>query len=128
MNISDVNNDGIGMDGMDPVAYKAGEPLKGTSEFRSTVDKVTYHFVNKENLTLFEEDPAAYIPVAGSYLSHGVRGKLNDLDDDKKYVGNKTFHKNRQLEDSTEKGKSGVPNDMKEDGDVEMQNLSDSNS
>ena len=69
MSLTDLDNDGIALDGMDPVSYKNGEGLRGTAEFSSELRGITYRFANRENLEAFEADPAAYIPdYAGSFV------------------------------------------------------------
>lgn len=69
MSLNDLDNDGIALDGMDPVSYKNGEGLLGTSEFTFDLRGVTYRFANAANLEAFQADPAQYIPdFAGSYL------------------------------------------------------------
>ncbi len=126
MNISDINDDGIGLDGFDPVAYFEGEPLKGVQDYRFTVDKVTYLFANLENLERFTKEPAKYIPIAGSFQTKKTVGNLNDADTTNKFVGSKSLQDRSHLDDvKTPSGKKR-PNEMKEDGDIEMQNLSDS--
>lgn len=69
MSLNDLDNDGIALDGMDPVSYKNGEGLLGTSEYSYDLRGVTYRFANRENLEAFQTDPAKYIPdFAGSYV------------------------------------------------------------
>jgi YHS domain-containing protein len=73
MNISDVNQDGIGIDGMDPVAYYNGEFLRGDPTLSYTIEDITYLFANEENLEAFEEDPGKYIPIGGNLELNGTR-------------------------------------------------------
>ncbi len=126
MNIADLNKDGIGLDGLDPVAYAQGEPLRGTPEFRATVDKVTFHFANADNLDAFNEDPGKYLSTLLNSSPEKMVGDINDADDSGRYVGDRTHNPTRSLEDAVEGSEEDVPNDLKEDGDWEMQNLSDS--
>lgn len=69
MSLNDLDNDGIALDGMDPVSYKHGEGLIGSPEFSYELRGITYRFANVENQQAFEADPAKYIPnYAGSYV------------------------------------------------------------
>ncbi len=127
MDISDANKDGIGMDGFDPVAHFNGEPLRGTPTYSFELGRTTYHFANADNLALFEKDPAKFIPIAGGYMTEKLVGNANDADpNDNRYTGNSTLDYRRNLEDTPVSNKDGLPTDTKEDGSVEMQNLSDS--
>ena len=85
MNISDLNGDGIGLDGFDPVSYFDGEPLRGTNEYSYTLDGVTYRFANEENQVRFEEDPARYIPQYGGYCAVGVTQNQRHRSDPETY-------------------------------------------
>lgn len=127
MNISDVNNDGVGLDGFDPVAHHSGQPLRGDRTLSYTLADVTYYFSNEENLKRFENDPAKYIPIAGGYTTPNIIDVPDIKQTDKGYVGKKVFNSQRSLEDTVVDTETHVHNDMKEDGSVEMQNLSDSN-
>ena len=69
MSLTDLDNDGIALDGMDPVAYFNGDSLQGSPEFTYELRGVTYRFATAANQQLFEADPAKFIPdFAGSYL------------------------------------------------------------
>ena len=126
MNLSDVNKDGIGMDGLDPVAHYNGESLKGDPMYSFTVGDVSDHFNSAENQLQFEKDPAKYIPTAGGYPT-GTRVKPPaGQEANGKYVGGKTFDYRRNMEDNMESLENNVAIDIKEDGSMEMQNLHDS--
>ena len=126
MNIQDVNNDGIGMDGFDPVAHFEGEPLRGDKRFSFSVGDITYHFANAENMQRFQQEPGKYIPTAGAIPTGTKVAPPNITQKGDKYVGNRNAEYRRNLEDSIGSKENNVPIDIKEDGDVEMQNLSDS--
>ena len=128
MNISDVNNNGIGMDGMDAVAHFKGEPMLGSREYQATIGHVTYLFSNIENMEKFENDPAKYIPIAGGYPMGTNVAPPEITSVNGQVVGNKTFANRRGLEDIIESQDIDVPMEMKENRDLEMQNLSDSDS
>ncbi|MEK7256395.1 MAG: hypothetical protein AAB316_16695 [Bacteroidota bacterium] len=77
MRISDVNQDGIGLDGLDPIAYFNGEFLKGDPTLSSTFENTRYLFASEENLEKFEEDPSMFIPVAGNPPSGEYQGDVS---------------------------------------------------
>jgi len=72
MNIVDLNNDGIVMDGFDLVSYWNGEPQCDSSDFTFLLDDVTYWFATEENLEQFRENPEKYIPRYGGYCAVGM--------------------------------------------------------
>ena len=81
MSLNDLDNDGIALDGVDPVAYFNGEGLTGSPEYTFELRGVTYRFANPANLEAFQEDPAKYIPdFAGSYLRDPAAGDSLDHD------------------------------------------------
>jgi YHS domain-containing protein len=125
MNIQDVNNDGIGMDGFDPVAHFEGNPLRGEAQFSFSIGDITYHFANAENMQRFQEEPGKYIPIAGGIPTGTRVAPPNIQQDGDKYVGNKNYEYRRNLEDAKVSNENNVPTDIKEDGSVEMQNLHD---
>lgn len=124
MDITDANNDGIALDGIDPVAHRTGEPLRGKSHLSYTLFDEKYLFHNEKNLELFLENPQKYIPQAGGFTTGNVQPPVPSADG--KYIGNKTFDYVRNLEDTPVSMENNVPIDMKEDGSLTMQNLSDS--
>ncbi|MEM6966586.1 MAG: hypothetical protein AAF573_17610 [Bacteroidota bacterium] len=126
MNITDVNNDGIGMDGMDVVAHYEGAPLRGNADFSFTIGDVTYYFSTKENMEKFEAEPAKYLPIAGGYPVETQVSPPEIQVVNGQVVGGRNITYQRALEDTPVSIENNVPMDIKEDGSVEMQNLSDS--
>ena len=136
MSLTDLDNDGIALDGIDAVAYYNGETLKGSPEFSTELRSVTYRFANEANLAAFQADPAKYIPnYAGSYL--------RDPDVANTIVNDGTAHgavpANARLEtrgmgqDETAPLNPAIDPELKSnpgfetDEEVEMSNLHDSN-
>lgn len=72
MNIVDLNDDGIAMDGFDPVSYWNNQPQRGTAEYTFLLDDITYWFASAENLEKFQENPEKYIPRYGGYCAVGM--------------------------------------------------------
>lgn len=80
MSLSDLDNNSIALDGIDPVSYKNGEGLVGKAEFTSELRGISYRFATKENLELFQKDPAVYIPdFAGSYVRNTRQATSADV-------------------------------------------------
>ena len=65
--------DGIAIDGTDPVAYfTEGAPVKGSSEFTHSYNGATWHFASAANRDAFAADPARYAPQYGGYCAYAV--------------------------------------------------------
>jgi len=68
-----VDRDGLGLKGYDPVAYFTdGAPAKGKAAFTATHDGVTYRFASAEHRHQFQAEPAKYLPQYGGYCAMGV--------------------------------------------------------
>ncbi|MCA9693832.1 MAG: hypothetical protein KC636_29870 [Myxococcales bacterium] len=68
-------NDGLAIQGYDPVAYfpeGGGKPTKGSPEFAHTHEGVTYHFASAEHLERFKQDPAKYEPAFGGWCAYAM--------------------------------------------------------
>lgn len=72
-----IDQDGVGLQGYDPVAFfTENRPVKGSPEFTSIFKGVTYHFASAENRNTFNKTPAKYEPQFGGFCAYGVsRGK-----------------------------------------------------
>lgn len=133
MNISDINNDGIALDGFDPVAHYNNEPLRGKPEFQYTLRDETYYFANEANLKTFQNDPAKYFSRLGAIVQNNTgvgngapASHASGPEADEKRT---TFNYRSGLEDvreTLETNETLVVEPMR-DGSVEMQNLSDDN-
>lgn len=67
------NNDGIAIDGSDPVAYfTEGRPVPGNAAHRLEWMGVTWLFASAANLETFAADPRAYAPQYGGYCAWAV--------------------------------------------------------
>jgi YHS domain-containing protein len=68
-----VDSNGIGIQGYDPVAFFTdGKPILGQEQFHSSYHDVTYRFASAEHQQMFEKDPAKYEPQFGGYCAYGV--------------------------------------------------------
>ena len=62
-----------GVNGYDLVSFHTGEkPLRGNGNHISTINGVTYLFVNGENKEVFDANPTKYLPAYGGYCAFGV--------------------------------------------------------
>ena len=65
-NLSNVDKNGVAIQGYDPVSYfMAKAPEKGKKEFASKVDTVTYWFASAKNKEAFDKDPKKFEPQFG---------------------------------------------------------------
>lgn len=61
------------IDGYCPVAYfLADKPLKGSSEFVSSYEGKDYLLVSEEAKSVFDADPAKYVPAFGGTCAFGA--------------------------------------------------------
>jgi len=66
---------GLGLDGYDPVAFfpdGGGRPVKGSPTFSFEFDGVPYRFATQDDLDLFKERPARYLPQYGGWCSYSI--------------------------------------------------------
>ena len=77
-----VDRNGVGIRGYDPVAYfKDGKAEKGLPQFTSSAGGVTYLFASTEDKAEFDANPLKYVPQFGGYCAYGVsRGSLVEID------------------------------------------------
>lgn len=77
-----VDKQGIGIQGHDPVAYfTVGQPTMGKTEFQAAHDGVVYRFASAANRDAFVANPAKYAPQFGGFCAMGTRmGKKFDSD------------------------------------------------
>lgn len=71
--ISVFAEDGIAINGYDPVAYfTEGKPVRGDASITSEWDGALLRFASVENKELFDADPEAYAPRYGGYCAYAV--------------------------------------------------------
>lgn len=80
--LENVDGNGIGIKGYDPVAYFTdGKAVKGDAQFQSQSDGVTYQFASAEHKQAFDADPAKYRPQFGGFCAWAVsRGYTATID------------------------------------------------
>ncbi len=65
--------DGIAIDGTDPVAYfTQGEPVAGDASITHEWMEATWQFSSEENRDLFAANPETYAPQYGGYCAYAV--------------------------------------------------------
>ena len=70
-----VSDDGLGIQGYDPVAYfTLKKAVKGNSTLSFKHDDVTYYFSSEAHLKLFKKSPNAYLPEYGGWCAYGCSG------------------------------------------------------
>ncbi|MEB3216478.1 MAG: YHS domain-containing (seleno)protein [Nostocales cyanobacterium 94392] len=80
-NLTNVNEQGIAIQGYDPVSYFTDHPVAGNPKITSTYEDATYYFISEENKAKFESDPEQYIPQYGGFCAVAVsEGKLVNID------------------------------------------------
>jgi YHS domain-containing protein len=76
-----VDAQGVGLGGYDPVTYFDGAPLEGSPEFHEELGGATYHFYSDENFAVFQMDMAKYVPAFGGYCAFAAaEGRLSPAD------------------------------------------------
>lgn len=73
LNAHNIPSSGIALEGYCPVSYFVLEkPVKGSPEFASTYNGVTYLFVNEEAKSVFDSNPEQYLPAFGGWCAFGM--------------------------------------------------------
>ena len=68
-----VDKSGVGIKGYDPVAYFTdNQPIKGSAQFQSDSNGVTYHFASARNKAVFDANPGKYEPQFGGFCAWAV--------------------------------------------------------
>lgn len=77
-----VDGNGVGIHGYDPVAYfSEGKAAKGDPQYSSNYGGATYYFKSSDDKAAFDKDPAKYAPQFGGYCAMAMAmGKLEDAD------------------------------------------------
>jgi len=68
-----VDDDGLALEGHDPVAYFTDHhPVKGKPEFEAHFNGAIYRFASQEHRVTFEQDPARYAPAFGGFCGYAA--------------------------------------------------------
>ena len=66
------NQEGVFMQGYDPISYFDGSPQKGAVDFEYVHKNTTFQFANQKNLDRFISSPSQYLPRYGGWCAIGV--------------------------------------------------------
>lgn len=90
-----LNNNGLAIQGYDPVAYfKLGKAVKGSSSNAIYYQGATYYFSSPENKEIFKQDPSKYEPQYGGWCAYamGKEGSKVEVDPETfKIINGKLF-------------------------------------
>jgi YHS domain-containing protein len=80
--LTNVNKQGIIIEGYDPVAYFTdNKPVRGNPAISYHFEGGTYWFASKEHADLFKANPKKYAPQYGAFCGYAVSiGKLRPVD------------------------------------------------
>jgi YHS domain-containing protein len=67
-----VDAQGVGLGGHDPIMYVAGAATMGSAEHASAHGGATYHFATAENKATFDADMASHAPGYGGYCAYAA--------------------------------------------------------
>jgi YHS domain-containing protein len=70
---NNINDDGVIMDGYDPVAYFTDkQAVKGDAKFSARYNGATYYFASQEHADMFKEHPDMFAPLYGSFCGYAM--------------------------------------------------------
>lgn len=76
-----LNEQGLGLHGYDPVSYWEGQPTPGDENITSSYEGAIYHFANREHKTAFDSNPQRFTPEYGGFCAVAVsEGKTFPID------------------------------------------------
>lgn len=77
-----VNDEGLALEGHDPVAFFSGHaPVKGDRRFESAYKGAIYRFASAEHKAAFDADPARYEPQFGGWCGYAASiNKISPVD------------------------------------------------
>jgi YHS domain-containing protein len=87
-------DDGLALDGYDPVSYFSGKPIEGKKSFSGAYQGVTYYFANAANKSTFFGNPEKYEPAYGGWCAYamGEKGEKVKIDPETfKIIGGKVY-------------------------------------
>lgn len=87
-------DDGLAIEGYDPVSYFDGRPAEGKSNLTYSYKGVIYRFSNQGNLAKFKSAPEKYEPAYGGWCAYamGENGEKVKVDPETyKIVGGKLY-------------------------------------
>lgn len=68
-----IDKNGVGIKGYDPVAYfTQNQPVKGSPQFQSSHSGVKYYFASQANKSAFDANPSKYEPQFGGFCAYAA--------------------------------------------------------
>ncbi|GAB4531394.1 MAG: hypothetical protein OHK0046_52210 [Anaerolineae bacterium] len=64
-----VNENGVAINGYDPVAYFEGSPQAGRADITSAYNGATYYFTSEDHKARFEAAPEQFAPAYGGFCA-----------------------------------------------------------
>ena len=64
--------DGLAIQGYDPVSYFSGSPVPGKSSITASYNNAIYNFSSERNKALFLESPDQYLPQYGGWCAYAM--------------------------------------------------------
>jgi YHS domain-containing protein len=94
------NDDGVAINGADPVAYfTQNKPVMGSSIYGYKWSGAEWHFASEKDLEMFKKDPDKYAPQYGGYCAYAVsKNKLASSDSKAWTVKDRKLYLNNNLE------------------------------
>ena len=120
--------DGIAIDGYDPVAYfKEGKAVKGKKDIGTVFhDGILYRFSSNENKEAFKKSPASYEPQYGGWCAYAMGNdgsKVNIDPETFKIVGGKLYLFYNRLFNNTLKSWNKNEATLKKNADTNWQKI-----
>lgn len=85
---------GLALEGYDPVSYFKGKPLKGSRALQAINKGITYRFYDTANLEAFKKNPDRYEPAYGGWCAYamGKTGEKVEVDPETYKVVDNTLY------------------------------------
>ena len=105
------HKNGLALEGYDVVSYFLNQPLKGSSIFSHNYQELEWRFANQQNLDLFVNNPAKYLPQYGGFCAFGAangykaKPKMSSyhVAEEKLYLNFSDYVQERWLQEKAEK-------------------------
>lgn len=82
-----IDNSNIALQGYSPVSYlDLGIAQRGSKQFKSEYDKVTYYFTSQKQKKAFDSNPEKYLPQYGGYCAFGTYAGAKFRPDPNKFI------------------------------------------
>ena len=84
---NNIDDSKIALQGYSPVSYlDLGLAQKGTKQYKSTYEGISYYFTSAEQKSTFEQNPEKYMPQYGGFCAFGIYAGAKFRIDPNKFV------------------------------------------